>query len=80
MPMATRSLLTLATTIGEECMWDTVFVCRHDERHDRWDDRGGSSGGKATSLDKEDAPADGNVNGKASDDPQGGVGRPAGEH
>ncbi|UQG62524.1 ATP-dependent zinc metalloprotease FtsH [Marinobacter sp. M3C] len=45
-----------------------------------WDDRGGSSGGEATSIDKEGPSTEGNVNGKAGDDSPGGVGRPAGEH
>lgn len=45
-----------------------------------WDDRGGSSGGEATSIDKEGPSTESNVNGKAGDDSPGGVGRPAGEH
>jgi cell division protease FtsH len=45
-----------------------------------WDDRGGSSGGEATSIDKEETSIKGKVKGKAGDDSQGGVGRPAGEH
>lgn len=45
-----------------------------------WDDRGGSSGGEATSIDKESPSTESNVNGKAGDDSPGGVGRPAGEH
>ena len=45
-----------------------------------WDDRGGSSGGEATSIDKEGPSTETKVSGKAGDDSPGSVGRPAGEH
>jgi cell division protease FtsH len=59
---------------------DDIMEGRDARAPKGWDDRGGSSGGAATSVDKEDASTEGKAKSRASDDSQGGVGRPAGEH
>jgi cell division protease FtsH len=59
---------------------DDIMEGRDARTPKGWDDRGGSSGGAATSVDKEDTSTEGKAKGRASDDSQGGVGRPAGEH
>jgi cell division protease FtsH len=59
---------------------DDIMEGRDARAPKGWDDRGDSSGGKATSIDKEGASTESKASGKASDNSQGGVGRPAGEH
>jgi cell division protease FtsH len=59
---------------------DDIMEGRDARAPKGWDDRGDSSGGKATSIDKEGTSTEGKASGKTSDDSQGGVGRPAGEH